>query len=158
MKSVLFLYQFKFFLTPFDSISLSRVCSTPPSPAAQVAFPANLTLAAEPSSVSPNLPEFNDLEAREAALQATWLGAFRNAMPSASHNPRPQSHFGWQDHIGLSTDTKAWTPSRLEIRNAQRAIVRAERDKQSIITLRESLVKSHLELESVFMDLSTGDL
>ena len=106
---------------------------------------------------SPNSPDY-DLSSQEAALQATWWGAFQESMPARAWNPWPHCHFAWLDHMEVSKVTRPWAPSRLVIRDAQHFILQAEREKHNIMTLRETLAKSHLELELVILDLCSGDL
>ena len=106
---------------------------------------------------SPDSPNYN-LSSQEAMLQATWWGAFRESMPARAWNPRLHCHFAWLDHMEVSKVTQPWAPSWLVIRDPQHFILRAEREKHNIMTLRETLAKSHLELESVILDLCSGDL
>ena len=86
---------------------------------------------------SPNSPNYN-LSSQEAMLQVTWWGAFQESMPARAWNPWPHCHFASLDHMEVLKITRPWAPSRLVIQ--------------------ETLAKSHLELESVILDLCSGYL
>ena len=111
-----------------------------------------------PGSPDPlNSPDCH-LSSQEAALQVTWWGAFQESMTAPAWNPWPHCHFAWLDHMEVSSITRPWAPSQLVVRDTQRFILRAEREKHNLMTLWETLAKSHLELESVILDLYCGNL
>ena len=85
------------------------------------------------SNIFPDSPK-TDLQAHEAALQATWLGAFHEAMTTKTHNPWSHSHFAWLGHMRVSATTCVWTPSQLLIFNVQQFILGAEREKHNPMT------------------------
>lgn len=111
---------------PFRQSSPSRSASL------DTIRPEPTALAVEALLPSQEEPNF---DAREAALHATWLAAYRRVQPSQS--PTPYSHEAYLQHNAMSERIRRqWAPSRSAIREGQRTITRAEKELQALATFR----------------------
>ena len=98
-----------------------------------------------------------DSSAVSAAFKMTWATSYQAALsPTHRHIEPSISTYGF--HRSMVANIQEWTPSPLIIRDAQRAILRANGDVEALVTIRQRQSKINISLDNLINNLCSGQL
>ena len=98
-----------------------------------------------------------DSSAVSAAFKMTWATSYQAALsPTHRHIEPSISTYGF--HRSMVANIQEWMPSPLIIRDAQRAILRANGDVEALVTIRQRQSKINISLDNLINNLCSGQL